>query len=105
MREEPLRALIESYLQRQNRWINGGELERLALEAGFKSSNASRRCREMVTGKLSDGKTCPIVLERKIAKGTVWYRHLQGEVPKVEAHKPTFREIVNADGQRVMIMA
>lgn len=28
-------------------WINGGEVERFAMNIGYKSSNASRRCREL----------------------------------------------------------
>lgn len=28
-------------------WVNGGELERFALDEKFKASNASRRCREL----------------------------------------------------------
>ncbi len=47
------------------KWISGGELERLALSAGFKASNASRRAREQV----NDG-----ILERKEINGTVFYR-------------------------------
>ena len=54
-------------------WINGGEFERLAMEAKYKASNASRRCREMESGKLSSGKTCPIVLEKE-ERDSVWYR-------------------------------
>ena len=56
-------------------YVNGREIEQLALNAKYKASNASRRCREMESGKLSNGKTCPIVLERK-EKDSVWYRAL-----------------------------
>lgn len=82
-----LKERIENYLKRKADWVNGGEIERLALEAGYKASNASRRCREMESGILSDGKTCPIVLEKKIQGKSVWYRHLNGEV-KVEKKEP-----------------
>ena len=29
-------------------WMNGGRFEALAMELGYKPSNASRRCRELV---------------------------------------------------------
>lgn len=68
-------------MRKRGEFVNSGEIERLAMEAGYKSSNASRRCREMVTGKTSNGGTCPITLERKEEKGksgarVVWYRAL-----------------------------
>lgn len=73
-----LRERILTYLRKvYPEWKNGSEIERLAMTIGYKASNASRRCREMATGKLSDGRTCPIVLEDKIEKGTVWYRALK----------------------------
>lgn len=53
--------------------INGGEIERLTLSAGYKASNGSRRCREMASGKLSNGKTCEVVLDREEKGGSVWY--------------------------------
>lgn len=62
------------YLRRQACWICSADLERLALQAGYKSSNVGRRCREMVSGKLSDGRICPITLERKEVNGVVWYK-------------------------------
>ncbi len=42
-----LRERIMKYLRSTGTWINGGEIERLALGAGYKASNASRRCREL----------------------------------------------------------
>lgn len=102
MKNLSLAKRIEAYLQRQNRWINGGEIERLAESVGYKASNASRRCREMESGKDSAGNEIPITLERKEMNGSVWYRHLQGE-QKVEAPKPkiVFREI---NGLEVAVM-
>lgn len=48
-------------------WINGGEIERLTLQAGYKSSNGSRRLRELYVEN---------VLERREnSKGHVEYRH------------------------------
>ncbi|MBL7141792.1 hypothetical protein ISS21_01705 [Patescibacteria group bacterium] len=48
-----------------NKWVNGGVIEKLAMSVGYKASNASRRCRELV----NEGN-----LERKIDQGSVWYR-------------------------------
>lgn len=58
-------------------YVHGGVIEKLAGQANYKSSNASRRCREMESGSLSNGKTCDIVLEKKEdEKGRVMYRAL-----------------------------
>lgn len=67
---------LRGWLKDPEAWQNGGEVERLAMSIGYKASNASRRCREMESGKLSNGKTCPIVLEKKEENGSVWYRYL-----------------------------
>jgi DNA-binding IclR family transcriptional regulator len=61
---------IERYLKNHDGWLNGGEVERLALQVGYKASNASRRCRELA----GEG-----ILERKEEKGTVWYRYKKPE--------------------------
>lgn len=47
------------------RWINGAEFERLAQDHGYKASNASRRCRDLVKENR---------FERKLINGTVWYK-------------------------------
>ena len=57
---------IENYLKKYDGWMHSGEIERLALNAGYKSSNAGRRCREMQ----NDG-----ILERKLEKGSVLYKY------------------------------
>lgn len=60
-----------TYIRKQGGWINAGELERLALENGYKASNVSRRLRELYQDDL---------LERKIDRSenskiaSVWYR-------------------------------
>ena len=64
MEKIPLRLRILHYLERNDGWINGGEIERLAMSAGYKASNASRRCRELYEMKL---------IERREDK-SVWYR-------------------------------
>ena len=44
MSELSLRERIQRYFdQRPDLWQNGGEIERMALDAGYKASNASRR--------------------------------------------------------------
>lgn len=60
-----------------NEWFNGGELERMALNAGYKASNASRRLRELAEW---DGVGNPPQIEREERVGanggprSVWYR-------------------------------
>lgn len=61
---------IENYIRSYGGWLNGGEIERLTLQAGYKASNGSRRCRELVEAG---------ILERKEEKGSVWYRYIQQE--------------------------
>lgn len=51
-----------------NKWIAGGILEDFARDLGYKSSNASRRLRELA----HDGE-----IESKIERGFVWYRKKQ----------------------------
>lgn len=76
MKKTSLKNRILNYARNHSmEWINGGVYERFALEAGYKSSNASRRCREMESGKLSDGKTCPKVLIKEERNGSVWYKY------------------------------
>lgn len=71
MTSDSLKSRILSYIQRStehdpNAWINGGEIERHALEAGYKASNSSRRCRELY----AEG-----YLDRMEYEGSVWYRY------------------------------
>lgn len=44
---ESLKSRIKSYIQARTDWVTGIEIERLAMDAGYKASNASRRCREL----------------------------------------------------------
>ena len=65
-------------------WINGGEFERLAMDNGYKSSNASRRCRELV----NEG-----VLERRLnSKRCVEYRY---NPPKPQTQEESEAEMDN----------
>jgi DNA-binding IclR family transcriptional regulator len=68
-KEESLKSRILNYLNNQEGFCNGGTIEKLAEDAGYKASNASRRCRELV----NEGK-----LQKKISRGqgkvaSVWY--------------------------------
>lgn len=63
-----LKTRIKNYLDKKGKFVNGGEIERKAMELGYKASNASRRCRELYEDKLID---------RKEEKGTVWYKTLK----------------------------
>ena len=66
-----LKNRLLNYIRKQEGFINGGELERLAEQAGYKASNASRRARELSNEGL---------LERKVEKSlysktaSVWYK-------------------------------
>ena len=69
--ELTLKERIQEYLYKwkvkdPNHWVNGGEVERLAQEIGFKASNASRRCRELVDEQILD--------RRENEKGYVEYQ-------------------------------
>ncbi len=46
--DDSLKHQLFVYLREQpGTWVNGGEFERMALDAGFKASNADRRLREL----------------------------------------------------------
>lgn len=66
-----LKQRIKDYLDKKADWVNGGEIERLAQQVGYKASTASRICRELaeigdIEHKYQEG------TKRKIK--TVWYR-------------------------------
>lgn len=42
-----LKNELLQFARRRQAWINGGEYERIAMDLGFKPSNASRRLREL----------------------------------------------------------
>ncbi len=58
--------IVQYFTKHQDEWINGGEIERLALKVGYKASNASRRLRELAEVGF---------LKREEKKGTVWYKY------------------------------
>lgn len=60
-----------------SQWVNGGWVERFALDRGYKASNGSRRARELA----NQGR-----IERKDEKGSVWYRRKIIQLP------PAFKE-------------
>ena len=63
-----LKKRIENYvLLKGDRWTSGTEIEDRAREVGKKSSNASRRCRELVEEN---------IFERRLnSRGCVEYRY------------------------------
>lgn len=69
MEKISLSERILNYLRKYPVYWNGGEIERLALTAGYKASNASRRLRELHEEGL-------IEREERKRKGvkSVWYR-------------------------------
>ena len=98
MKKESLASRIKNYLRKHGGWVHSGEIERLTMQAGYKASNGSRRCREMTSGLMSNGKTCPIVLEKKEEKGSVLYRYK----PKYET-KQVPVVVEREDGSHVAI--
>lgn len=77
-----LRDRIKAFFKRNpDTFINGGDIEKLAQEAGYKSSNASRRLRELE----NEG-----ILLREIRKGkgvaSVWYRLSPTKYKTIEFH-------------------
>lgn len=75
MTELSLKDRIARYVRNNGGWVSGGEIERLVVHhTSYKASNASRRCREMESGKLANGGTCPILFEKKEERGTVFYK-------------------------------
>lgn len=70
MNELSLTERIKNYFaKRADTYINGRDIEELAMQAGYKASNASRRLRELA----EEG-----YLDREERKGrkvkSVWYR-------------------------------
>jgi hypothetical protein len=84
--EQSLKNRIARYLDHEYpKWIHGGQLEALSMSAGYKASNGSRRCRDLV----AEGR-----IERKEnEKGEVLYRYKkivlpEAYPPKVEVKQP-----------------
>lgn len=65
-----------------DKWINGGEMEELALKAGYKASNISRRLRELT----DEGK-----VERRLFRTgkvrTVYYRYKEHQAEDLYLQK------------------
>jgi predicted transcriptional regulator len=78
MKHLSLSKRIEIYLKTRNCWISGDALEKLAQEAHFKASTASRRARELHEAGILD--------RRETKEGWVEYKYKpqQKEVRKVE---------------------
>ena len=66
LKERALRYIRSRTEHDPDVWINGGELEREALLAGWKASNASRRLRELCKSGM---------LLRRIKNGSVEYHY------------------------------
>ena len=74
-----LKNRILAYIRKQEGFISGREIERLAMSVGKKSSNASRRCRELHNEGL---------LERKIEKS------LYSKIPSVSYKATAPKEVI-----------
>lgn len=78
--KKSLHTIILEHLDERGDWINGGDIERLAMDHGYKASNASRRMREMYEDKLVERE------ERRADTRnvmTVWYRLLPNVIIKI----------------------
>ncbi len=51
-----LKNRITRYVYRKNGWVHGGQLEKLAMDAGYKAGNAGRRCRELEEANIFERK-------------------------------------------------
>lgn len=88
MKKEPLPIKIIRFIKGYYPvWIGGIAIERLALENGYKPSQASRRCRELAAGKTGSGLSVryfrPVLEVRKL-NGHVEYRYLSPPPPTPE---------------------
>lgn len=70
MKADSLISRIIEWLS-NGEWVNGGEIERQALEHGYKASNASRRLRELYEYGALEREERPGTLRKT---KTVWYR-------------------------------
>ena len=68
MIRKSLKQRLAAYFMKQHSaWISGGELERISIQFSIaKPSTVGRRLRELAEAG---------TLERKMEKGTVFYRH------------------------------
>jgi len=77
--KQSLRSRLAARLKEVGGWCHKGAIERRAQEWGFMGDTTARRLREMESGQLSNGKTCPRILEKKEMNGSVWYRYKKQE--------------------------
>lgn len=70
---------------KQGGLVNGGELERLAMEHGYKASNASRRCRELE----NEG-----IIKNEYKNGTVWYKVNEEKFTKETIFIPSLNKYI-----------
>lgn len=82
-----LKQRIKDYLDKRGEFVNGGEIERLAMAHGYKASNASRRLRELYEDELVERD------DRRDKKRTVWYRSLSPK-KKVAYRNPETGEVL-----------
>ena len=90
-----LRVRITEHLEKNYpRFLNGGEIEDWVRSIStFKASNASRTCRKLA----EDG-----IIERKMEKGSVWYRYKTQEL-STEIYSKEYIKMKEAKKQGVLI--
>ena len=79
-KKKSLHDIILEFLHEAGGWVNGGSIERLAMDHGYKASNASRRMREMHDDKLVEREERPGETRRI---KTVWYKLKEGAYIKI----------------------
>lgn len=73
--KQSLRSRLAARLKEVGVWVHKGMIEKRAQEWGYMGDTTARRLREMESGLLSNGKTCPRILEKKEENGSVLYRY------------------------------
>lgn len=71
MKKPSLKDKLLEYVRSKNDWVNGGELERYAMELGKKGSTASRELRT-----LSEAENSPLLKEERMGQKvkSIWYK-------------------------------
>jgi hypothetical protein len=99
MNKLSLKDRIANYVKNKGVWVPGKEIEELTMKyTTYKASNASRRCREMESGKTSNGGICPILFESRKVNGAVQYRWCpkESEAEMIMSNMPSAIRIFDA---------
>lgn len=89
--EIPLRERAHKYLKgRPKTWVNGGEMEKLAMTAGYKGSTISRELRRLAEESHEGVLDLGGFILRKEQTGqhvrSVWYSWVESLTPEMEKY-------------------